>query len=237
MQQLIQLAHAIDNFNAWVGRWVSWAIVASILISAINAIVRKVFNISSNAWLEVQWYLFGLTFLLASAWTLQRREHIRIDIVFNRLPKRLRHWIELLGHLLFLMPFVLLIVWLSWATFGRTVVNNGLVWNEAGGFFGQLALVIDRLLSNFGTLLTGGRPNWEFSNNTEGLALWPAYLFVLLGFFLLALQGVSEIIKHVAVMRGILPEPKGGGGHGALDPAASPAADAKLPAASGGAGG
>jgi TRAP-type mannitol/chloroaromatic compound transport system permease small subunit len=124
MQRWLAIARTIDGVNAWIGRQAAWAIVASILVSAINAIIRKVFDISSNAWLEVQWYLFGATFMLCSAWTLARREHIRIDLVFARLPLKVRHWLELLGHALFLMPFVLLMIALSWVTFGRSVVNG-----------------------------------------------------------------------------------------------------------------
>ncbi len=142
MQRLLQLARAIDACNARIGRLVSWAIVASIFVSATNAIIRKAFDISSNAWLEAQWYLFGLTFMLASAWTLQRREHIRIDIFFNRLPRVVRHWIELGGHLLFLIPFVTLMIVLSWSAFGRAVLNNGVAWNAADGFLGQLTQVL-----------------------------------------------------------------------------------------------
>ncbi len=214
MLRLLQLARAIDRLTAAIGRWVSWAIVASILVSAVNAIVRKLFDMSSNAWLEAQWYLFGLTFMLASAWTLQRREHIRIDIVSNRLPKSVRHSIELIGHLVFLLPFVTLMVILGWAIFGRSVVNDSVAWHDAGGFFGELSLVLDRLSAGIGTSLTGGRGQWEHSGNTEGLPLWPAYLFILVGFALLFLQGLAETIKHMAVMRGLLPEPSGSGGHG-----------------------
>lgn len=213
MQRLLQLARAIDACNARIGRLVSWAIVASIFVSATNAIIRKAFDISSNAWLEAQWYLFGLTFMLASAWTLQRREHIRIDIFFNRLPRVVRHWIELGGHLLFLIPFVTLMIVLSWSAFGRAVLNNGVAWNAADGFLGQLTQVLQHLSTDIGAVLSGGRAQWEYSGNTEGLPLWPAYLFILVGFAMLLLQGISETIKHVAVMRGLLPEPSGGG-HG-----------------------
>ena len=214
MQRWLAMARSIDGVNAWIGRHASWLIVASIVISAANALVRKLLNSSSNGWLEVQWYLFGATFMLCASWTLQRREHIRIDLLFARLPLRVRHWLELGGHVLFLMPFVLLMIGLSWTALGRSVVN-GAGWAEAHGVLGQLGLVGSRLAGDVGALLTGGDAHWEYSNNPGGLPLWPAYAAILAGFLMLAAQGVSEIIKHVAVMRGLLPEPSGGGGHGA----------------------
>ena len=214
MQRLLAVARAIDRVNSAIGRWASWLIVASIFISAINAIVRKVFDLSSNAWLEVQWYLFGASFMLCASWTLMRREHIRIDLLFALLPRRVRHWMELGGHLLFLMPFALLMIVLGWAVLGRSVVN-GAEWNTVPHFFAQLSLVIARIVGDTASLLTGGQARWEYSNSSGGLVLWPAYAFIVAGFLMLAAQGVSEIIKHIAVMRGLLPEPAGAGGHGA----------------------
>jgi TRAP-type mannitol/chloroaromatic compound transport system permease small subunit len=214
MQRWLAVAHRIDQVNRWIGRHASWLIVASIFVSAANAIVRKLFDTSSNGWLEVQWYLFGATFMLCSAWTLERREHIRIDLLFAKLPRSIRLWLELAGHALFLMPFALLMIGLSWASLGRSVVN-GAGWNTVPGFLAQVGLVIQRLLSDTAALLTGGQAQWEYSNNPGGLPLWPAYAFIVAGFVMLAAQGVSEIIKHIAVMRGLLPEPAGGGGHSA----------------------
>ncbi len=212
MQRWLAIARTIDDVNAWIGRHAAWLIVASILVSAGNAIIRKVFDVSSNAWLEVQWYLFGATFMLCSAWTLARREHIRIDLVFARLPRAVRHWLELGGHVLFLMPFALLMIALSWVTFGRSVIN-GAEWNTVPGFLAQLGLVVARLFGDVFAVLTGDQARWEYSNNSGGLPLWPAYAFIVAGFLMLAAQGVAEIIKHIAVMRGLLPEPSGGGGH------------------------
>ena len=214
MQRLLAIARTIDDVNAWIGRHASWLIVASIFVSAVNALVRKLFDISSNGWLEVQWYLFGATFMLCSAWTLARREHIRIDLLFARLPRPVRQWLELGGHVLFLLPFAILMIALSWASFGRSVVN-GAEWNSVPGFFAQLGLVIWRLIGDSFAVLTGGQPHWEYSNNSGGLPLWPAYAFIVAGFVMLAAQGLAEIVKHVAVMRGLRPEPTGGGGHGA----------------------
>src|SRR6478736_1715620 len=105
MAGLLALSRTIDRANEFIGKWVSWLILLAILVSAANAIIRKVFDISSNAWLELQWYLFGAAFMLAAAYTLKQNEHIRIDIVYGMFPRRVQHWIDLLGHLFFLMPF------------------------------------------------------------------------------------------------------------------------------------
>ncbi|RFC66181.1 C4-dicarboxylate ABC transporter [Fulvimarina endophytica] len=112
MQAFLSLSRGIDRVTTFFGRFVSWLILVVVLVSAGNAVVRKVFNTSSNAWLEVQWYLFGAVFMLAGAWTLLRNEHIRVDIVSNLLSKRTRDWIDFLGHILFLMPFAVLMVWI-----------------------------------------------------------------------------------------------------------------------------
>ena len=168
---LLALSRLIDALNEFIGKWVGWLILAAILVSAVNAIIRKAFNMSSNAWLELQWYLFGAAFLLAAAYTLKQNEHIRIDIVYGAFSRRVQHWIDLLGHLFFLMPFVLLMVYY---------------------FVPYVSL----------SFRTG-----EMSTNAGGLILWPAKLMLLVGFSLLAIQGVSEIIKKIAVMRGDMPDP------------------------------
>ena len=171
MAGLLALSRLIDALNEFIGKWVGWLILAAILVSAVNAIIRKTFNMSSNAWLELQWYLFGAAFLLAAAYTLKQNEHIRIDIVYGAFSRRVQHWIDLLGHLFFLMPFVLLMVYY---------------------FVPYVSL----------SFRTG-----EMSTNAGGLILWPAKLMLLVGFSLLAIQGVSEIIKKIAVMRGDMPDP------------------------------
>ena len=155
MPGLLALSRGIDRFNELVGRWVSWLILAAILVSAGNAVIRKAFNMSSNAWLELQWYLFGAAFMLAAAYTLRQNEHIRIDIVYGAFSRRVQHWIDLFGHVFFLMSY-----------------RSG-----------------------------------EMSNNAGGLILWPAKSALLIGFVLLGFQGVSEIIKKVAVMRGDIDDP------------------------------
>jgi TRAP-type mannitol/chloroaromatic compound transport system permease small subunit len=109
---LLLLSRGIDSVTAFIGRAVSWLILLVVLVSAGNAIIRKAFNISSNGWLEVQWYLFGAIFMLAAAWTLQRNEHIRVDIVSGMLSRRTRDWIDLIGHVFMLLPFTVLMIWL-----------------------------------------------------------------------------------------------------------------------------
>lgn len=171
MAGLLALSRAIDGFNEFVGKWVGWLILLSILISAINAVIRKIFSVSSNAWLEAQWYLFGAAFLLAAAYTLKQNEHIRIDIIYGMFSRRVQHWIDLFGHVFFLMPFVLLMIY----------------------YFVPYFLLSYR--------------SGEVSTNAGGLTIWPAKALLLIGFVLLAIQGVSEIIKKIAIMRGEMEDP------------------------------
>ena len=184
MRVLLRLSGAIDRATAFVGRGVAWLVLVAVLVSAANAVFRKLIDVSpggtlvrwyiqtSNGWLELQWYLFSAVFLLAAAYTLQRNEHIRIDIVSGNLSKRVRDWIELLGHLFMLMPFVALMIY------------------EAIPFVRASIRLQER------------------SANAGGLVLWPAKALILAGFLLLFLQGISEIIKRIAIMRGLLPEPE-----------------------------
>ncbi len=171
MSYLLGLARAIDRLTEVIGKAVGWCILAAVLLSAGNAVVRKVFNTSSNAFLEGQWYLYGAAFLGAAAYTLQQNEHIRIDIIYGALSRRTQHWIDLLGHLFFLMPFLILM----------------------DVYFAPYVLQ---------SLRSG-----EMSNNSGGLILWPAKGLLLFGFALLTLQGVSEIIKKIAVMTGAMVDP------------------------------
>ncbi|MFC3182722.1 TRAP transporter small permease subunit [Cypionkella sinensis] len=168
---MLILSRFIDRGNEVIGKTVGWFILAAILLSAGNAVVRKLFNTSSNALLEAQWYLYGAAFLLAAAYTLKQNEHIRIDIVYGALSRRTQHWIDLLGHLFFLMPF---------------------------------AILMDVYFVSY--VLQSYRSG-EVSNNAGGLVLWPAKALLLIGMLLLTLQGISEIIKKIAVMRGIIPDP------------------------------
>ncbi|WP_445500557.1 TRAP transporter small permease subunit [Microvirga sp. G4-2] len=132
MTALIKLSRVIDSINERIGKVAAWAIVVAILVSAINAIIRRIFGVSSNAWLELQWYLFGAVFMLCAAWTLKANEHIRIDIISSRLTKRGRDRIDLMGHLLFLFPFVALMLWLSVPYFEKSYAS-GEVSSNAGG--------------------------------------------------------------------------------------------------------
>lgn len=132
MGPLLAFSRLVDRITVFIGKSVSWLILASVLISAANATVRKAFDISSNAWLEVQWYLYGTVFLLAAAYTLQRNEHVRIDFVSNMLTKRTRDWIDLICHILFLLPFSVLILYLSIPWVMRSI-NSGEISANAGG--------------------------------------------------------------------------------------------------------
>ena len=177
MSSFLGVSRLIDWVNESIGRIAAWAIVIAVVVSASNAIIRKVFGVSSNAWLELQWYLFGAVFMLCAAWTLKANEHIRIDIVSSRFSKRRRDWFDVVGHVFFLFPFVILMVWLSIPFFERSYQSN------------------------------------EISTNAGGLHIWPAKGLILAGFILLALQGLSELIKRVAIIRGELQDTQGGGGH------------------------
>ncbi len=177
MQGLLAFSRTIDRITEWIGRVVAWLVVAAILISAGNAVVRKLFDTSSNAWLELQWWLFGAVFLLCASWTLSSNEHIRIDIVNNHLSRRTRNVIDVMGHVLFLTPICLVVLWTSIPFFWRSYLQN------------------------------------EQSSNAGGLPLYPPKLLVALGFALLLLQGISELIKRVAIMRGQIEDTSAGGGH------------------------
>jgi len=132
MTALIQLSRIIDSINERVGRTAAWAIVVAIVVSAVNAFIRRIFGVSSNAWLELQWYLFGAVFMLCAAWTLKSNEHIRIDIISNKLSKRTRDGIDVFGHIFFLFPFVALMLYLCIPYF-RNSYASGEVSSNAGG--------------------------------------------------------------------------------------------------------
>lgn len=132
MRLLLRASALIDSLTAFIGRAVAWLVLAAVLVSAGNAIIRKAFDMSSNAWLELQWYLFGAVFMLAAAYTLQRNEHIRIDIVSNALSKRTRDWIDLFGHVFFLTPFVLLMLWLLIPYVARSVRSQEMSGSASG---------------------------------------------------------------------------------------------------------
>jgi TRAP-type mannitol/chloroaromatic compound transport system permease small subunit len=171
MTALLALSRGVDRLTEWIGRGVIWLIFAAILVSATNATIRKVFNTSSNAWLELQWYLFGAAFLLAAAYTLRQNEHIRIDIFYGTRSRRTQHWIDLFGHVFFLLPFAVLMTWML-------VPYAWQAWK-----IGQI------------------------STNAGGLVIWPARALLAAGFLLLVVQAISEIIKKISVMRGLMEDP------------------------------
>lgn len=171
MAGLLSLSRGIDRLTEFVGRWVAWLVLVAVVISAGNAAVRKVLNTSSNAWLEVQWYLFAAVFLLAAGYTLLRQEHVRIDVILGRFSRRTQVKVEIFGLLFFLMPVAL------------TVINL------------VLPLVVRAYVSG------------EMSSNAGGLIRWPVFALVPVGFGLLALQAISEVIKRLAFLQGRAGDP------------------------------
>jgi len=171
LNALLALSRAIDKLNERIGMTVSWLVLAAVLISAANAVVRKAFNVSSNSFLEIQWYLFSVVFLFCAGYTLLRNQHVRIDVIAGRLSPQAQAWIDILGTIFFLMPMALTIMWLSWPVFVQAYQRG------------------------------------EVSTNAGGLLIWPARLIVPIGFFLLVIQGLSELIKRVAFLKGLIPDP------------------------------
>jgi TRAP-type mannitol/chloroaromatic compound transport system permease small subunit len=168
---LLRLSRAIDALTERIGRFVYWLILVVVLISAANATIRKLFNYSSNAYLEIQWYLFSAIFLLGAGYTLLRNEHVRIDIISGRLSARAQNWIDVIGIVFFLFPMALVIGYFSWPLFLDSWTRH------------------------------------EVSTNAGGLTIWPARLMVPVGFTLLIIQAVSELIKRIAFLRGLIPNP------------------------------
>ena len=171
MNAMLALSRAIDAITERVGRVVYWLVLIVVLISAANAIVRKLFNYSSNAYLEIQWYLFSVIFLFGAGYTLLRNVHVRIDIISGRLSARAQNWIDVVGIVLFLWPMSFVIMWLSWPLFVDSLARH------------------------------------EVSSNAGGLLIWPARLMMPIGFALLIMQSVSELIKRIAFLRGRIPDP------------------------------
>lgn len=171
MQTLLKLSRGIDAFTKWTGKRIAWLIVVAVVVSAVNAIMRKAFDLSSNSWLELQWVLFGIVFLMCSPWTLLDNEHIRIDIVNNTLPKTARNVIDVVGHAFFLIPLCIVMIITGGPFFMRSFEVN------------------------------------EQSGNAGGLPQWPAKSLVIIGFAFLLVQGISELIKRIAVMRDLIPDP------------------------------
>lgn len=132
MKPLLAFSRLIDKINGAIGRWVAWAILIAVIVSTVNAIIRKMFDVSSNSWLELQWVLFGVVFLLCAPWTLLSNEHIRIDIVNSMLPKSVRNWIDVVGHVVFLIPFTIIMIVTSTPFFWRSFLLNEQSLNAGG---------------------------------------------------------------------------------------------------------
>ncbi len=171
MKPLLALSRWIDAINERIGQCIYWLVLATVLISAANATVRKLFNYSSNSFLEIQWYLFSAIFLFCAGYTLKHNEHVRIDIITARFSAKVRAGIDIFGTLFFLLPMAGLILWLSWPLFVDAYTRN------------------------------------EVSTNAGGLIIWPARLMVPVGFFLLMAQGLSELLKRIAFLQDLIPDP------------------------------
>ncbi|MGZ5035643.1 MAG: TRAP transporter small permease subunit [Usitatibacter sp.] len=171
VELLLRMSRLVDAVNERIGRSVYWLVLVAVLVSAGNAIIRKVFNMSSNAWLELQWYLFSAIFLLCAGYTLLHNGHVRIDVIAGKLSPKAQAWIDILGTVFFLLPMALMLTWMSWPYFVHSFQNK------------------------------------EISGSAGGLIFWPARLLLPVGFGLLALQGLSELVKRIAFVAGKGPDP------------------------------
>ena len=169
MKALLAFSRVVDAINYRLGNLAEWLVLLSCLISAGNAFSRYAFGISSNAWLEIQWYMFAAVVLLGASYTLQKNEHVRVDIVYANVSTRRQIGIDIFGFVLFMLPATAIMTYLSWPIFHNS-------WALG-----------------------------EISSNAGGLVRWPVKIFLPLGFALLTLQGVSELIKRVAMRNGHMP--------------------------------
>lgn len=168
MNFLLNISKAIDWLNERAGWFADWMVLLAALVSALNAAVRYTFNYSSNAYLEMQWYMFGAMVLFGASYTFKMNEHVRVDILYSSVSDRARLWIDTIGIIVFLIPITAFLAWLCWGPF-----------------------------------ITSYRQG-EMSSNAGGLIVWPAKFMITLGFGLLFLQGLSELIKRIAALRGLL---------------------------------
>ena len=166
MGVLLKFSAVVDAINEKIGVVCNWLVLLATLVSGGNAMVRYAYDTSSNAWLEVQWYMFAVIVMFGAAYTLKRNEHVRVDLLYMTLGRRGQLWIDILGTLVFLLPTCLILAWLSWPFFMQSYVT------------------------------------WEGSQNAGGLLRWPIKLVPPVGFALVALQGLSELIKRVALLNG-----------------------------------
>ncbi|WP_377848966.1 TRAP transporter small permease subunit [Bosea sp. UC22_33] len=165
-RELMPLSRVIDRVGGVLGVVASWLVLLACVVSAGNATIRYLFSSSSNAWLELQWYMFAGMVLLGSAYTLKVNEHVRVDLFYGMVSDRTRHWIDLLGGAVFLLPMCIVMIWFTWPWFVQSWTLN------------------------------------EASNNAGGLIRWPVILLLPVGFTLILLQGISEMIKRAAALRG-----------------------------------
>jgi TRAP-type mannitol/chloroaromatic compound transport system permease small subunit len=170
MRPLLAFSRGVDHLNTAIGKFADVAVLLSCFISAGNAFVRYGVSYSSNAWLEVQWYLFGAIVMLGASYTLFRNEHVRVDILYSVMSIRQRLWVDVFGFICFMLPAVILLTWMTWPFFLDSFVR------------------------------------WEGSPNAGGLLRWPVKILLPIGFFMLTLQGLSELIKRVALLRGVEPD-------------------------------
>ena len=166
MNALLALSRWIDALNEKFGWVADWLVLLSCLISAANAFSRYAFSISSNAWLEIQWYMFGALVMLGASYTLKKNEHVRVDVIYANVSTRTQIGIDIFGCILFLLPAAAIMTYLSWPIFYNS-------WTQG-----------------------------EISANAGGLVRWPIKIFLPIGFFLLTLQGLSELIKRIAMLTG-----------------------------------
>jgi len=171
MNALLRFSNLVDALNERIGKASSWLILVAVVICSVNAVIRYAFNMSSNGWLEIQWYLNSAMFLLVAAYALKLNAHVRIDVIAGKLSARAQAWIDLLGGVFMLLPAMLIIAWYSWPS----------------------------LINSFHI--------HEMSSDSGGLVRWPVRLLIPVAFGLLALQGLSEIVKRIAFLKGLIPNP------------------------------
>jgi TRAP-type mannitol/chloroaromatic compound transport system permease small subunit len=171
MSALLRVSAFIDSINVWIGKVAAWFGLLAVVVCTVNAVARYTLNLSSNAWLEIQWYFNAVMFLLVAAWALKRNDHVRIDVIAGKLPLRAQAWIDIFGGVFMLLPAAVIIGWYSWPSLVSSYEIN------------------------------------EYSSDPGGLIRWPIRLLIPVAFALLALQGVSEVIKRVAFLRGLIPYP------------------------------
>ncbi|MEW6449447.1 TRAP transporter small permease subunit [Leptospira sp. severe_002] len=167
LRRLLVFTDAVDWLTEQIGQWLKWLVLFSSLISAFNALMRYTIHYSSNAWLEIQWYMFGAMFLLGAGYALKYDEHVRVDVLFSKMTPKQQAWLDVFGGIFFLMPMAVIIGWLS----------------------------IPMVINSFRI--------WEHSNDPGGLLRWPIKIVIPIGFALLAIQGVAEIIKKYAIATGV----------------------------------